>query len=287
MDHPNTNSPNNPLPWEHLGANPSIQAFLLTALELVLHPVRFSRRMATEGGLHEPLMFFWVTMTIATLSSFPLALSYFGVAGPSPQSVSISTYNLHLLPSRLTGFLVLILPVLMFVGAVFLLVGGTIFYLAGQFFGIRRWEGAVTILSYAKSGSLIPLVVAELLLFLLVVACYVVTLIAPEYSDLATRLLTTSLPFTAVLMVLLSAAVFFTLLLAGTIQTFQLDAASGTAASLSGIVLVFVTGIAPPVSYRMWGITGVAVTTGVLLLFFVVLWLTGWLIRPSTPSGST
>ncbi len=282
MSSRNTISPNTPLPWENLGAHRPATAFMRTAGELMLHPVRFAERMASAGGLYEPFMFFWITLSAAIISSFPLALAYFGLTAPPPQTVSISTYNLHLLPSRLTGFLVIMLPVLMFVGAVFLVAGGTLLYIAGQFFGLHRWEGAVTILSYAESASLIPVVIGELLLGLMAGSCYAVKLTSPAHTNIATNIMSRALPVLTILALLISLTIFFTVLFAGTIRTFRLDSASGIAATLAGVALISVSALGPVVSYRLWGLAGVGVVTGALLLSFAVLWLTGWFLRPTT-----
>ncbi|MFW5923362.1 MAG: hypothetical protein ACOCSQ_03150 [Planctomycetota bacterium] len=275
------------LPWEELGKHRAAGAFFRTAIELSLHPIRFTRRMSSDGGLHEPLLFFWLIVSMSILVAFPLALSYFSLAAPPAESVSREAYNLHLLPPRITGFLVIILPVILLLGALSLITAGTVFYLAGRFFGVNAWEAAVSIWCYAKCSAMVPVVMAEILVLLITVTCYVISRSDPGMMGLCRQTARISLIAGALTALLLSAGLFFTHLIAGTIQVFHLDPASGTAAALAGTAMICFAAWGPIVSLNLWGIRGAATATSSMLFLLVVLWISGWLFQPIGESQPT
>ena len=104
------------LSWENLGAQPPGQAFCQCMWELLVNRRSFFGKMATSGGLHEPLTFFAVVLGAGLLLAFPAALSYFGLSAPDPESLQITVYNAQTLPSKVAGLLVVLLPLVLLVG---------------------------------------------------------------------------------------------------------------------------------------------------------------------------
>lgn len=241
------------LAWENLGAHPPARAFRQSLRELLFRPSRFFDKMATSGGLREPLMFAWIETTLMVLLGFPLALSYFALTAPRPMEVSVAVYNMHLLAPRVTGFAVVLLPVVLVAAAVSLVAGGSLFHLGARLFGARNWEGSVSIWCYAKSAGAAPLAVAEGLLCALCIVCYPITLLWPEARGALGSVAETSLLVLGGLGVLMSAAVFFIATATGCMRVWGLERAEGAAAALAGALVAGAPTLGVALAFRFWG----------------------------------
>ena len=241
------------LAWENLGAQPPACAYRQSLRELLFCPGRFFQKMATSGGLREPVMFAWIETTVMVLLGFPLALSYFALTAPQPMEVSTAVYNMHLLAPRVTGFAVVLLPVVLVAAAVSLVVGGSLFHLGARLFGARNWEGSVSVWCYAKSASAAPLAAAEALLCALCIVCYLITLLWPQARGAVGSVAETSLLVLGGLGVLVSVALFFIATVMGCTRVWELERAEGAAAALAGVLVAGASTLGVALAFRLWG----------------------------------
>jgi hypothetical protein len=243
----------------------------------MLHPRRFFDRMATGGGLREPLMFFWIMSAALIVLGFPLALAHFGLTAPDPAEVSPEAYSLHLLAPRVTGFAAVLLPVILLVGGMGQVVAGSIFHLAARLFGARNWEGSVSIWLYAKSAAGFPFVAAEGLLCGVTVAAYLITLAVPAAGPVAAQVAGLC-PWILLAAGAISVAEFFLNVICGCIRAFDLEPANGVAAALAGTLLTLVVFGGPAAGWLFRGAVGGAVAGGLAILLVVGLAVVGSLL---------
>lgn len=269
-----------PLSWEDLKHHSGVSAFFSTSYELLLHPIRFARKMSPDGGLHEPLLLLWIFASIAVLASFPLTLIYFQISAPAPATISAHTYALHLLPLRVAGILAIILPLMLFSVGIMAIFAGTLFFLAGSFFGLQDWEATVSALAYAIVGALLSFVTFEGLWGGLIFLLYLINWMEPTYSEVVSEIASTSLIVGGICCVISSLFLFFLVLGSCITEIFQLDATSSIAAILSGLILSCVVFIGPVVSSHIWGLTGFGVSLAAVIVLLATLWISGWLLKP-------
>jgi hypothetical protein len=258
------------LSWEDLGRHSPGNAFFESLRELILHPLRFFDRMATDGGLREPLTFFWIMATAVVLLAFPLALAHLGLTAPDPAEVSPATYSRYLLVPRIAGFALVLLPVILLAAGIMEVVTGSIFHLASRLFSSGTWEAAVSIWLYAKSAAAFPVVLAEALLCAVAVAAYLLVLSFPATETIGLRIAQLC-PWIMIGAVAISVATFLLALVAGCTRTFHLEPATATAAALSGVLLTLLIGAGPAYAWLLRGPagTGIAMAADILILAFL------------------
>lgn len=262
------------LSWENLGSQPASRAFRQSLRELVLHPARFFDRMATTGGLHEPLAFFWLVAGACVLLSFPLALSYFGLTAPDAARVPTEVYNAHLLMPRLTGFLAILLPLTLVVLGIQVVVLGSLLAVGGRFFGARSWEASVSVCAYCCGAALVPAAAATGLAAGICTICYVATVLWPGVGGGAAslaRIAVYALPGVASVLGVMWALV---LLFVGCGRSLGLGAVKGSATAIVGLILSAVLYVGIPVGWRQWkapgAIAAVAILAAVIVLSFII-----------------
>jgi hypothetical protein len=257
------------LSWENLQAQTPGTAFRQTVEDLLLHPGRFFSRMATTGGLREPLTFFWLILAAGVLLSFPLALSCFMLTAPPPLEVSVEEYNAYLLPPRLAGFSTVLFPVTLVVAALGLLAAASVIHVGARLFGARNWQGSASIVIYSASAGFVPLVAVEALACLLSIICYLITVFWPGTAA--------TFGFVApacvyALLVACAAGLVLTLrsLVYGFTRSFGLDAASGIACTLAGVILLCAIAAGIGHATTKWGAKGALITTASALALIVI-----------------
>ena len=278
-----------PLDWENLGAHPTGRAFWRTLKQLVFSQNTFFGRMATTGGLREPLMFMWLLLTAAIVMSLPLTLSHFALTAPDPASVSVETYNLHLLAPRVAGFLTTLLPFTLCVAGVLVVTGGTGFHLGAKFFGARNWEGSVSIWCYAKSAAFAPVVAAEAAVCAVSVLGWLLALAWPASKETAGMVAHWSIMVLGCGAALCSVALFFAGVLHGCTRSFNLEPAEGAAAALAGVLAISLPGGLVGFGFYQWGAKGGA-TCAVTAVLIVIVMLVAHRFaaqpaRPERPHG--
>jgi hypothetical protein len=246
--------------------------------ELLVHPARFFGRMATTGGLHEPLTFFAVTLTTAILLAFPAALSHLGVAAPDPER-SAELYALYVTPARVAGLLLVLLPLAVVVGCAKAVLLGSLFHAGGKVFGSRNWEGSVSVWLYAASAALVPGLISVGVVFVVSLAGYLLGLAWPGARETAgafagwTLLILGPAGLLAGLIVLVMHAII------GCTRAFELEAMLGAACGVSGLVVV---GAALALSFWSFGGLGLAgglIVAGACVLIAALTALLGLLAR--------
>lgn len=258
-----------PLAWENQSEYATGHAFRATLQELLLHPRRFYAAMATDGGLHEPLTFLVILLTAAVVLGFGASLACAGVMLP-PADQTAHQQFLATLPVRASGIALALLPEALILGAVGATVTGTLFFWGARLFGAQGWEASVSIVTYAISAALAPLVLAFTVILLVAGSGFFVSIASPNTADMVdsvTRL--------TVLIALFAGGVCAIGTLPfqcaiGCTQTFGLDPVLGVAAAASGsitaallpvtlwVIGVFVNGRAAFVT----GVLGIAGTAG-------------------------
>jgi len=257
------------LSWEDLGRQPAWKAFCGTLKELMLRPAGFFDRMATSGGLREPLMFFWILLAAGVLLSFPLWLAYFGLTAPDPTEVSTELYNRHLFAPRAAGFVSVMLPVVLVVAGAAQVLAGSLFHLGARLFGARNWEGSVSLWCYAQSAGAAPLVLAEAAGCVLCVACYLLALGWPEARGGLAEFARGGVWLLGAAGAACGAGWFFVTLITGCTRAWRLDAGTGAAAALAGLLAAGVPTALPVLSLLLWGARG-RLASAVLSLVVVV-----------------
>jgi len=262
------------LAWENLGARTPGSAFVQTLKELLFNQRRFFEKMATTGGLREPLTFFWILLSAVIAMSFPLALSHFALTAPDPAEVGSDVYNLHLLAPRATGFLTVLMPLSLCVGGMITVIQGTVFHLGARFFGARNWEGSVSIWCYARSAALAPIAAAEALACAISVLAYLLTVAWPGATAASASVVHWSLLILGGAAVLCSLVLFFSAVVNGCLRSFGLTPEVGIAAALAGVLLVVAVAAFVVLGFYRWGLTGGMITTGGSTLMMLALALT-------------
>jgi len=261
------------LSWENLASQSPWVAFRQSLMNVLLSPGRFFQNMATSGGLREPLTFCWLIVGSMLLMSFPLALSYFLLTAPDPVTVSPADYNACLLAPRITGFLTVLLPVVLVLYGVVLLVEGSIFHLGARLFGARNWEGSVSIWAYARGAGLAPMAAAEALGCVVSIGCYLLALALPGsragFASAAQSCLFVLLIVGGGLGVLVQLVA----LILGCIKSFRLGTAQGAAAALCGLLLLVVIAVGIRFGFVKWGLKGGFVTVGSSIVLLVIVLL--------------
>jgi len=241
------------LSWEDLGTRSPGKAFRQSLRELLLHPGRFFDKMATSGGLREPLTFFWILATAGVLLGFPLALSYFALTAPDPAEVPTELYNRHLFAPRAAGFAIVLLPVVLILAGLMQVLAGSLFHLGARLFGARNWEGSVSVWCYAKSAAAVPFVVAEAAACLICLACYLLSLASPGLRGDLGRGVRTVVWILGSVGAIGGCVLFFTALGVGCTRAWRLEAASGAAAALAGFLAAVVVALGTALSFVFWG----------------------------------
>jgi hypothetical protein len=242
------------LSWEDLGSRPAGRAFRQSLMELLARPGSFFRKMALSGGLHEPLAFFAVILTLAVVVGFPAALSYYGLAAPDPERVAPEVYQTYVLPVRWSGLLLVLLPLVVVAGGAATVLLGTLFHAGGKAFGTRNWEGSVSIYLYSASAALVPLLLALAVVFLVALAGYLIAIPWP-----ASRGATVPLARWASLVlfpagILAGLALFAADAAIGCTRAFDLDPMLGAAAGVSGMLLTAIVVAGSIWSFNRWGL---------------------------------
>jgi len=240
MSQPRTPAPDDAAPlldWEDVGSRPRAAAFRRSLGELLFHPGRFFDKMATSGGLHEALTFFWILLAAAIVLSFPLALAWFGLTAPDPARVSAETYAWHLLLPRAAGFVTVLLPLALALAGVMMLVAGTIFHLGARCFEARGWEGSVSIWLYAKSAAAAPIVAAEAAACAGCIVGYLLTLAWPASRSAAVSVAWVAVPALGAAAVACGVVFFMVAAIRGCTRSFRLSGERGAAAALAGTLL--------------------------------------------------
>ncbi len=241
------------LEWEQMGRGSPGRALVSATAQLLRDPAGFFGRMATSGGLNEPLIFFLAILAGVVVVSFPAALSYFGLTAPDPSEVPVRVYHWHALPPKATGVMLGLLPEVLVVGAVLAVLSGSLFHLPGRAFGGGRWEGSVSIWLYALGGALVPMAAAAGVLLLVSLVGYLLGIPLPAAREPAARVARVA----ALALLPAGALVGFVLLVrnlvTGCTTAFGLDAVLGPAAAVSGLLLVAATLALCAGSFRYWG----------------------------------
>ena len=206
--------------------------------------------MATSGGLHEALAFFWILLALAILMSFPLALACFGLTAPDASAVSTRLYNRHLLAPRVAGFVTVLLPVALALGAVLMVLAGTVFHLGARCFEARTWEGSVSVWIYAKCAGMIPVVAAEALACAICTTGYLLTLLWPSARPAAGSVAGVGLVALGGVALMCGVVLFMAALVQGCTRSSRLPRERGVAAALAGVLLV--TLMAFGILYGFW-----------------------------------
>jgi len=230
---PEASTANDLLSWEDLGSQPACRAFRGSLAELLRHPGAFFSKVALSGGLHEPVAFFAVCLGAVVLLAFPAALAYFGLMRPDPGRVPQEVYARYVLVAQGTGLAVVLLPLVLATGAGAMVALGTAFHLGGKLFGLRNWEGSVSIYLYAAAGALLPLGAVLGLLFLISLAgC----LLGPGVRAAVVPIAHWTLLLGVGGALLGGAALLLSRTATGCARAFELDPIVGAAAGLSGVV---------------------------------------------------
>ncbi len=263
------------LSWENLGAQPPGQAFCQCMWELLVNRRSFFGKMATSGGLHEPLTFFAVVLGAGLLLAFPAALSYFGLSAPDPESVQITVYNAQTLPSKVAGLLVVLLPLVLLVGGAAMVALGTLYHLAGKPFGARNWEGSVSVWLYSAGAALAPLALALAVTFVVSLAGYLICLPWPGAREGAATVARGTWQVLSGAGLLAAIVLMIVNTVTGSTRAFQLDRRAGIAAGLYGLTLVVAAVGATIWSVRIWGLRGGLVAAAVWVALMAALALAG------------
>jgi len=273
------------LTWENLGTQSPWRAFRQSAVDLLLRPGRFFDKMATSGGLREPLAFYWIVAGAMLLLSFPLALAYFGLVAPDPMSVSIEEYKGYLLTPRITGFLTVLAPVTLALGGILVVLEGSVFHLGARLFGARNWEGSVSIWTYSRGAGMLPLAVGEALACLIAVICYLLTLQWPD-----SRPGIASVGETCV-MVLLGAGMIAGVLMQivtlfqGCIRSFKLGTAEGVASAIAGLAVLIVIVVGIEIGFTKWGLEGGLITIGSAIALLIIVFFLHFGLKLDRPAA--
>ncbi len=255
------------LPWEDLSARSAGSAFGVSLRDLAVHPRRFYSRVATSGGLHEPLMFFAILLGATIILAFLAALAYFGLAAVPTQPGS---YDLLALPSRALTVTLVLLPEVLVGGAALMVALGTLFHLGGKLFGAGPWEGSVSVWLYAASAALAPLTVASALVLIGSCGCHLFGLTGagvPQIFSTITRIVCFVGLGVALILLVVHAAL-------GCIHTLRLDASSAGAATAAGLlmpvglIVLCAVGQSTKLGAKSWlvGLAAVTVLTTIQML---------------------
>jgi hypothetical protein len=216
---------------------------------LLRRPGTFYDRMATRGGLHEPVTFFLVTLGAGIVVSFLAALVYSGLVAPGAGAVSSQQYFRLTLPPKATGLALGLLPEILLGSAGLLVVAGSLFHLGARLFGAREREGSVSIMFYAASAALLPLVAALAVVFVVCGAAWLVQAFASGPSSWAPALGRWTGGVLAGVGVLAGGVLFVWHCILGCARVSQLDGVLATAAALCGLLLALVVPAAATVAY--------------------------------------
>lgn len=226
------------LSWENLGAQPAGRAFRRSLAELLARPGEFFGKVATSGGLFEPLTFFAIVLGAALVMGFPAALAYLALAAPDPEQLGLEAYATVLLPARTTGLLLVLLPLALAVGCMLMVLLGTLFHAAAKAFGARNWEGSVSIWLYSASGALAPLVAATGVVLAVSLAGYLLSLLWPDVRGPARQFA----GWTVLVLygggLLAGAVALLAYAATGCVRTFRMENVTGVAAGVSGVLCV-------------------------------------------------
>jgi hypothetical protein len=199
--------------------------------------------MAVSGGLHEPISFFAILLTLALLFALPAALAYVGLTAPSPERVEPQVYSMATLPARVAIVVVVVLPLALVAGSVAVLLLGTLFHAGSVLFGRRSWEGSVSVWLYTAGGMLAPVVAWLTVTFAAALAGYLLGLAWPDTREGATDVVRWAVYISGGLAGALALDILLTGTLVGCAQAFRQDAVTGAASGLTGLAaLVLVPG---------------------------------------------
>ena len=268
--------------WENGHGNGAPRRFGRSLSKLLRHPRVFFQQMAPDGGLNEPLTFFWWMAGSSLLLSFPVALLSAGFLTPETDAAAPSAARAPLLVPQLAGLLLLLAPVLLPLGGVLLIGVGSAFYLGARFFGADRWEPCVSLVCYAKGAAYVPFVLGELSSVLLLSVCHLATALRPEQAPALGKTARYGLMTLAVLAVICGLVLFLLTLITGCVETFQLDGASGTASALAGLLVALAAFVACPASWYLGGLGTGWKTTLAVAVVLLILWLLSRIAPPAT-----
>ncbi len=263
--------PLEPLPWEDLGSRPAGRALRRSLAELLAHPARFYRRMATTGGLHEPMTFFAALLVAAVLLAFPATLSFHAVAAPAPEEVAAEVSAAYAFPARVSGLLLVLLPLTAVGGCVAATLLGGLFHAGAKLFGARNYEGSLSVWFYALSAALALLALALAVLLAVSLGGYLLAMPWPALGEAAAPFARWTALVLGSAALLAGAALLVVHCVVGCTQAFGLDAMLGAAAAVAGLLAAGGAAGLCAWSLRARGLAaGLAVTALVLLLCVAV-----------------
>ncbi|MFO7956887.1 MAG: hypothetical protein R6X33_07280 [Candidatus Brocadiia bacterium] len=262
------------LSWEALGEGSPAAAFRRSLRDLLLKPARFFGRMAVDGGLHEPLTFFAVCLGALLIVAFPAALSYFGLTAPEPGEAAADVYKLHTLPARITGLLLVLLPLVLVVADAVTVVLGSVFRLPGRLFGEAPWEATVSIWLYSCGAAMVPLVAAAAVVFALSLAGFLIGLGASGAGEAIAGLARWCAMVLLPLALLVGLVALVRSVVVGCREALHLDRTVALSFALSGLIFLSAILAGCIVGFRRWGFRGgfiaLAVAAAVAVLITVV-----------------
>ena len=242
-----------PLAWEHLGSVPAAGAFRQALAGLLWRPHRFFARMAVTGGLYEPLTFFAILLAAAVAVAFPAALSYYGVAAPDRERVSADVYRFYVLPARVTGLLLVLLPLVVVAGSAAMVLLGSLYHAGAKAFGARNWEGSVSVWLYSAGAALAPPVAALAVFLPVCLAGYLLSLQWPEVHEPAASLAHWMALALGSAGLLGGAAALIVDLTVGCGQASRLEPQVGAAAGVAGLAVVVAATGGVVWTFGRWG----------------------------------
>ena len=231
-----------PLDWEDLGGGPPGRAFMSSLVELVARPGRFFRRMATSGGLHEPVTFVAIVLGAGILLAFLAALAYLGLAPSGAEAAAAGDRADYEMPARAAGLLLVMLPLVLAGATVLLALTGSLFHAGGRSFGARTWEGSVSIWTYSVGAALLPLVLAAAVVLVVSLAGCLLAMVWPGAQATAWTVARWTAAVAVLVGVLAGAVLLVLNLMVGCTRAFGLEPLMGVAAGAAGLVTVCASG---------------------------------------------
>lgn len=143
------------LPWEAPGRMGASRAFARSLWLLWLHPRRFFRLMAVDGGLYEPLCFFWLGLGLFLLAAFPAALASHGLAAAARDVPALGAAPWRTLAAKGLGLALATAPLSMPIAALAVLGAMAVYFCGASLTGETRLEGALSAGLYLAGGALV------------------------------------------------------------------------------------------------------------------------------------
>ncbi|MCD6417021.1 MAG: hypothetical protein J7M08_10075 [Planctomycetes bacterium] len=229
------------LSWEDLGRQPAGRAFRRSLALLLRRPPDFFGRMAQSGGLHEPVTFFLIVLGALIVLAFPAALALLGLIAPDPAKTPADLYQLQILPSRVCGLLLVLLPLALVAAATVMVLLGTLFQVGGRPFGAGGWEASVSVWLYSGAAALCPVVAAAGLALVVSLVGFLLSLPWPGLRPVAAEVANWATWIASPIAGLVALVLLTRSLACGCAGAFHLEGTQGAAAAVSGLLLVAAT----------------------------------------------